>query len=136
MKKGLTLMELLVVIIIIGAIALITLPIINGVIRNSRQNLFEFQVNEIEKAAQDWMYKNIDCLPPLDAQKCNTSAVVNFNNNNTTIRLLTLKESGLVEIDIRDPRNDCPFNEIQTTITITVENNSYTYKVNPVIEDC
>ena len=63
MKKGFTLAELLGVIIILGVIALITFPIVNRNIRESQEQLYATQLEEIELAAEKWAYKNVDLLP-------------------------------------------------------------------------
>ena len=60
-KKGFTLVELLVVITLVGVLGLITVPIINDVIKNSRKKAFRetvinmVEVAKIYKAEKDYL---------------------------------------------------------------------------------
>jgi len=51
-KKGFTLVELLAVIVILAIIAVISAPIINGIIEDSRMSAFKSSVNGIKKAIE------------------------------------------------------------------------------------
>lgn len=115
MKKGFTLTELLGVLIILAIIALIAFPIINRNIKTGKESLYQSQLKEIELAAEKWAYKNINMLP------VNEDEMI-------TVTLLTLKESGDLPLDIRDPRTEelLPNDMI---ITITYKDNSYEFKV-------
>ena len=115
MKKGFTLAELLGVIIILGVIALITFPIVNRNIRESQEQLYATQLEEIELAAEKWAYKNVDLLP--------------INEGETiTVTLLTLKESGDLPLDVRDPRTE-ELMPNDMVVTIEFTNNTYTFTV-------
>ncbi len=52
-KKGFTLIELLAVIVILAAIALITTPIVIGLINDSHKSTFENSVKGVYRAIQD-----------------------------------------------------------------------------------
>ncbi len=58
MKKGFTLVELLAVIIILGVIALITYPIIDKSIKNSKQQALDRTIDSIEEAAYKYSVEN------------------------------------------------------------------------------
>lgn len=72
MKKGFTLVELLAVIIIIGVVALIAVPAVMENIKESREQLYTVQVQNIELAAKKWATDSID---ELDTQYLNSSFV-------------------------------------------------------------
>lgn len=54
MKKGFTLVELLVVIVIIGMLSLIAYPSIINIVKDSREEAYKIQKKVIEKAAREW----------------------------------------------------------------------------------
>ncbi len=53
-KKGFTLVELLAVIIILGVIALITFPIVDNSIKNSKQAALEQTIDSILESARNY----------------------------------------------------------------------------------
>ncbi|MBR2840580.1 MAG: prepilin-type N-terminal cleavage/methylation domain-containing protein [Bacilli bacterium] len=60
MKKGFTLIELLAVIVILGLIALITVPIVLDSLNSTKSELSKEQVRQIEAAARIWGTKNLN----------------------------------------------------------------------------
>ena len=58
MKKGFTLIELLGVIVVLGIIGLITVPIVQGVIKESENNLCEDKIETIKRAAKNYASEN------------------------------------------------------------------------------
>ena len=87
MKKGFTLAELLGVIVLLAAIALITIPLVSNVIKNGKQDLYNNQIDNIKGALELWMSNN---------QKPAFGETV-------TLSLSQLKEAGLIDIDIKNP---------------------------------
>ena len=60
-KNGFSLVELLAVIVILGVIAVITSPVIMGVIEDSRQSAFKSSLNGVKKAIEnDYSDHNFD----------------------------------------------------------------------------
>ena len=115
MKKGFTLAELLGVLIILALVALITFPIVDRYIKSSREQLYINQLGQIELAAESWAYKNIDLLPTNEGETI-------------TVTILTLKESGDLPLDMRDPRND-ELMPNDMVVTIEFADNTYTFTV-------
>lgn len=122
MKKGFTLIEIIAVIILLGTISLLIIPILTDSIKNSKQDLYDAQIKEIELAAEKWAYKNMDLLPNVEGDK-------------KTITLLQLKQQGLFPLDVKDPRTG-ELIPNTTAIEITFKSNNYVYDViEPVVED-
>lgn len=69
-KKGFTLVELLTVIVLLGLIAVITTPVIIGVLQQSKKDLNDRQIAIIEEAAEKWGVQNMRKLPKADGGKC------------------------------------------------------------------
>ena len=63
MKNGITLMELIMVILILGIIALITVPTVNSVIKDSREKSYNNQVDLITDTARTYMSDHSENLP-------------------------------------------------------------------------
>lgn len=112
-KNGFTLIELLGVIIILSLLALIAYPVIEQNIKYSADNVYNTQIKQIEKAAEDWGYEHLDQLP---------------SEGSITVTLQELKTLGYIEKDIVNPKTNRPFNE-NTLIKITYHNNKYIYEV-------
>lgn len=87
MKKGFTLAELIGVVVILGAIALIIIPIVIKSIKEGNDELYNSQIENIKLSLQLWTS---------EYQKPN-------KNESITLSLSQLKESGLVEMDIKNP---------------------------------
>ena len=120
-KNGFTLVELLAVIIILGLLSLIVVPTVTNSIKNYRNELYEVQKSNIEDAARVWASDNLEQLPTQSGET-------------KKLTLKFLQDEGLVEEDIKDPRNKKKFDVDSTTVTITKNGNAYTYTVELVTE--
>lgn len=115
MKKGFTLIEIVTVIIVIGVIGIIVFPAVNSIIKESKQNLYEDQLEEIKLAAEKWAYNNTSLLPSEE-------------DESITLTLLELKRGGYLPVDIRNPKDDKPFSN-GLLIVIKYKSNGYIYTI-------
>ena len=118
MKKGFTLVELLGVIVIIGVIALITMPILTNTISQSEEKTYNKQVKMIEASAKEWGVENIDFLPD------------EVSGVGKVISLQTLIDSGKIQnTTIQDPRTR---EEMKGCVVVTYNSQykQYEYKYN------
>lgn len=114
-NKGFTLVEVLGVIIILGAIAAIATITVNNTLKENKQNLYDIQISYIITGAKSWASSHVFELPENDGEVI-------------TLTLGQLKQEGLVENDITNPITKQPFdNSMQ--ITITKVDNNYEYKI-------
>ncbi len=87
MKKGFTLAELLGVIVLLGALALIIVPLVSSSMKGSEEALYNDQIESIKLSLSLWMSDN---QKPAEGETI-------------TLSLSQLKEAGLVELDITNP---------------------------------
>lgn len=123
---GFTLTELIAVIVLLGIIALIAVPIINGTIVNSKSKAYNAQVSAIESTAKKWGVENNKLLP-IDENKCKVS-------------LMELIAQGFIEDDeIIDPRNNSKMNgSVEVSYSNSNKTYYYTYKetVDAAVPNC
>ncbi len=118
MKKGFTLIELLGVIAILGILAVIAIPVIDSSINKNKEKLYNTQINQIIKGAEDYYATHLNELP----QEENAS-------QSKTIK--ELQDAGNLSLDIKNPKTSKEFNK-NTKITVTKVGNNYKYKVEEV----
>ena len=82
-KKGFTLIELIMVIVVIGIVAMIAIQSVTKRISDSKDRAYNIQVNKIENAAKKYMLENNE-----DDE---------YHLNTLCIKLLTLQEKGYLE---------------------------------------
>ena len=115
MNKGFTLIELLAVIFLLATLALIAAISVFGILSDSRESLYEEQVNTIEEAAKNYQL----VTPGLD---------------NTTISLETLSEEGYLDSDdLVDPRDK---SQLCGGVNVTYNEGSSQYYFEFVREEC
>ena len=115
MKKGFTLVELVVVIVILSLIALIVYPSINSVIRSSREKAYNDQVAIIIKAAKQWGIDNPDLLPDYNGE----------DNSKVYVSLSDLTKY-LGEDSVTDPRNKKKI--LAGVVEISYSSGQYVYR--------
>ena len=110
MKKGFTLVELLVVIVILGLISLVVYPAVIGIISDMRNSAYESQTKIIVKAAKEWGFENVSKLPEKD--------------NTCTVNIFTLTSNGYIEQEnLKNPKGGL----MDGCVEISFESNQYVY---------
>lgn len=115
-NKGFTLAELLGVIVILGLIALVTIPAITDSLKRYRKNLSEIQVDNIVTAAKNWGSDHLLELPDTEGE----TIVI-------TIRDLQVK--GYLKDELKDPDTKKDLNTA-AEITIKRVGKNYQYTLN------
>ncbi len=115
-KNAFTLVELLVVIVLLGIIAVIAFPIVQESITESKESLNESQLEIITSAAKNWTLTNNGVLPMSESE------------GSYNLPLSKLSEDGYIDSDeLIDPRDNKPIcGYIQ--ITYNDSKNQYNYK--------
>ena len=115
MRKGFTLMELLGVIIVLGLLATIVTPIVITSINNNRERLYETQLKQIIKGAEDYYANNLSELPQT-------------NGETKEITIQKLQASGMLKDGIKNPNTNQLF-PLSTSVKITKMGENYDYCV-------
>lgn len=125
-EKGLTLTELLAVIIILSVLVLIASTSVTSVIKSSKNDLYSTQIQLIKSAAEAWGSDNINRLPS--------------KGTCVYLRLRELKRYGLLDESITNPKTDNEFSD-ELKIKISSELTNYgleniTYEVDGDVSGC
>lgn len=115
MRKGFTLVELIAVIAILGILAIIAIPSIDRALKNTKKELYDLQIKNIENGAKNWGADNLLLLPENEGETI-------------TLTLGQLKAGGYVESDIKNPKTNKLFSD-SIEVIITKVASYYTYKV-------
>ncbi len=112
-KKGFTLMEIMTVIIILAVIATISFPLINNLMKQSKQSLYETQIKLVEDAAKKMTLEDTSLLNKTTSSCINIESII---------------KSGQIDSDeIIDPRNNEPITG-SVVVTFDSDYNQYDYK--------
>lgn len=96
-NKGFTLIELLAVVVLLGIVAVISVPVVKDITKNAKQKGFEKQVDTILQSTKSWAIKNTDLLPE--------------GNASILVKIDTLQKEGLLENKtIKNPINNSEMN--------------------------
>lgn len=115
MKKGFTLIELLAVIIILSVVSILVFPNVIEIINQSKRNLYNVQVADIELESKNWALENSNKLDK-------------YHLNATYVSLSTLKREGFLEVDdLENPLNGKEMNGC-IEIKYNPSTSQYTYK--------
>ncbi|MFC5466745.1 type II secretion system protein [Lederbergia graminis] len=112
-EKGLTLVELLAVVVILGIISAIAIPSIGGLINNSKKDAHIANAQQMVNQAKFAI----------------TSGEYTESDNVTTITLGALVDDGFLE-SVKDPSTETGYDETKSLVTVTKgADGKYTYTV-------
>lgn len=117
-KRAFTLVELLAVIVILGLIALLTVPVVDRIMKDNREKADNVNVDTILNAAYDYIQQNPSKLPD------------NTNGATSTFKLEVLINEGILKEGIINPKTNAEYS-IDSIITVTYK----TAAPNPMPED-
>lgn len=112
MKRGFTLIELLVVITVIGLLSLIVVPIVDTIIQENNQKLYDIQIKNIEDGAKNWASANPFALP---------------EEGTMEMTICDLEKAGFIELDMQNPKTGEKFYK-DSYVEITKTSYGYTYE--------
>lgn len=133
MKKGFTLVELLAVITIIGVVALLVFPTIMDSIQNSKEDLYQIQIKEIEDTGKKWATDYLEFLDSthLNATGVSLKALITsgyFQKNNIQDPRTKEQMDGCIKISYDDITKQYQYDYIEDTCEQVIENGYiYTY---------
>ena len=113
MKKGFTLVELIITVSLIVLIGFIAVPRVRNLISDSKQKAYDSMVYTIEDAAKSYTYLN-------------SSTIDNdiTSNGYAEVTILTLQQNGLLKTDLVDPLTN---NNVSTSIVVRITKASNLY---------
>lgn len=124
MNKGFTLIELLAVLVILGIIAVLTIPTIRDVLYESQDNAYNLIVKKIETRANDYVIDK-----KLDATITATNPVDVFLSQ-------LLSENYITNKDLVDPRDEKDYIDASNSyVRFSLVDGELHYEANIVIDD-
>ncbi len=114
-NNAFTLVELLGVIVVLGIIAVITVPIVQRTILESTEDAYNEQIDSFEKAAKNYVASDIYNI----SARC--------LNKTCTVSLKILQEKGFLPSgEIINPKTDEPF-DLESSVDITYDGDKFSY---------
>lgn len=118
-QKGFTMVELLGVIAILGLLTIIIYPLVGRYMGNSKGELYQVQIKNIERASRAWGAEHIQELPVEEG-------------NFVEVTLQELQDGGYIDEGLKDPKTKKNYNASLVKITITYRNGKLEYQVSGV----
>ena len=109
--KGFTLVELLAVIVILSLLLLLAVTTVSSQFKNSKDELYDTQLNNIKLAAEMWGSDN--------------KAKLNSISDCVSLTLGYLKDEGYVDANIKNTYTGELFKDNEVFVNITKETNRY-----------
>lgn len=119
MNKGFTLVELLGVIIVLTVISLITIPLIDNTLKDSKEKVYNTQINNIALAAKNWAIDYMDELGEIMDDDGEKSVAINLGQ---------LKIESYIDQNIKNPKTNVKFSD-NLMIQINYINKDFTVVV-------
>ncbi len=97
-RKGFTLVELLAVIVVLGVIAMISVPVVLNLINESRKNSFKSSVNGMIKSVEMYYTKSAGTEVTLDLGNTEILNQLDFTGTKPTAGFVYINEDGIISI--------------------------------------
>lgn len=128
-NKAFTLVELLAVIVILGLIALITVPTVLNKLKSTNEDLYKTQIKLIKAGAASYV---ADIVAHPNINPTISNIIVNGIAVDTKISLNDLQLAGAVEINVLNPLcdgDDKYFSPTQTEIILKYDGKEFSYEI-------
>ena len=104
-KKGFTLMELLAVIVILAVLALITIPIVSNLIKNSKKEAFRISVGQVSDNiffhyTKDWLIEGMDEDKVFDFETHQNLDLLTVSGSLPTSGSMSINPQGKISINV------------------------------------
>ena len=114
MKKGFTLVELIVVIVLLSLIGIFTFPSINKTLSERKEKLYNIQIENIKTSTESYINKNN----------------LFVGNDKVYVTLCQLKQEGFTDENVKDPRTGKTIpNDSKVIVSKSEEGTDYTFEL-------
>lgn len=116
-NKGFTLVELLAVIVLLSLLVMIAVPAITGILKESKEDLYNTQLKQIEAAAKNWASdeEGMARLPKTDGS-CGH------------INIRDLKDGEYIDANLKNPQDEEAFGDDEVRVNITKKGKRLEFK--------